>query len=153
MLRVLHVGKYYPPVPGGMERVVQTLCSVASDRLDSRVLAFSRGTSTIEEIVDGVPVTRVATLGQAGSVPVAPTCAAHLRRANADVMIVHEPTPWALLSLYFARPRMPFAVWFHSDSSSMAAVPPVLSRSRGLCTIERRGSSSRRRSLLRRRRC
>ena len=115
MLRVLHVGKYYPPVPGGIERVVQTLCSVASDRLDSRVLAFSRGSSTIEEIVDGVPVTRVATLGQAGSVPVAPTFAAHLRRANADVMIVHEPNPWALLSLCFARPRMPLAIWFHSD--------------------------------------
>jgi len=115
VLKVLHVGKYYPPVSGGMERVVQMLCRVAPDRLDSRVLAFSRGTSTIEEIVDGVPVTRVATLGQAGSVPVAPTFAAHLRRANADVMIVHEPNPWALLSLLFARPRMPFAIWFHSD--------------------------------------
>jgi glycosyltransferase involved in cell wall biosynthesis len=115
VLKVLHVGKYYPPVSGGMERAVQMLCSVAPDRLDSRVLAFSRGSSTIEEIVDGVPVTRVATLGQAGSVPVAPTFAAHLRRASADVMIVHEPNPWALLSLLFARPRMPFAIWFHSD--------------------------------------
>ena len=84
MLKVLHVGKYYPPVSGGMERAVQMLCSVAPDRLDSRVLAFSRGSSTIEEIVDGVPVTRVATLGQAGSVPVAPTFAAHLRRASAE---------------------------------------------------------------------
>jgi glycosyltransferase involved in cell wall biosynthesis len=115
VLKVVHVGKYYPPVSGGMERVVQMLCSVAPDRLDSRVLAFSRGRSTIEEVVDGVPVTRVATLGQAGSVPVAPTFAAHLRRANADVMIVHEPNPWALLSLLIARPAMPFAIWFHSD--------------------------------------
>ena len=115
MLRVLHVGKYYPPVPGGMERVVQTLCTVARDRLDSRVLAFNRGGSTIDEVVDGVPVTRVATLGQAGSVPVAPSFAAHLRRADADVMIVHEPNPWALLSMLLARPRIPYAIWFHSD--------------------------------------
>ena len=115
MLRVLHVGKYYPPVPGGMERVVQMLCSVARDRLDSRVLAFSRETSTIEEIVEGVAVTRVATFGQAGSVPVAPTFAAYLRQAAADLMIVHEPNPWALLSLLMARPRVPFAIWFHSD--------------------------------------
>jgi len=112
---VLHVGKYYPPVLGGMERVVQTLCTVARDRLDSRVLVFDRGASTIEEIVDGVPVTRVATLGQAGSVPVAPTLAAHLRRAEADVMIVHEPNPWALLSMLIARPGIPYAIWFHSD--------------------------------------
>ena len=81
MLKVLHVGKYYPPVPGGMERVVQMLCTVARDRLDSRVLAFSRDRSTVEEIVDGVAVTRVATLGQAGSVPIAPSFPAHLRRA------------------------------------------------------------------------
>jgi glycosyltransferase involved in cell wall biosynthesis len=115
VLKVLHVGKYYPPVPGGMERVVETLCRVARDRLDSRVLAFSRNRSSTEEVVDGVPVTRVGTLGQAGSVPIAPTFAAHLRRANADVMIVHEPNPWALLSLDIARPRIPFAIWFHSD--------------------------------------
>lgn len=98
-----------------MERVVQMLCAAARDRLDSRVLAFSRHTSTIEEIVDGVAVTRVATFGQAGSVPLAPTFAAHLRQSKADVMIVHEPNPWALLSLRLAPPRMPFAIWFHSD--------------------------------------
>ncbi len=69
VLKVLHVGKYYPPVPGGMERVVETLCRVTRDRLDNRVLAFDRGSWTREEIVDGIPVTRVGTLGQAGSVP------------------------------------------------------------------------------------
>ncbi len=115
MLKVLHVGKYYPPVAGGIERVVQMLCRVAPDELDSRVLVFARGASTVEEVVGGVPVTRVGTLGQAGSVPIAPTFAAHLRRATADVMIVHEPNPWALLSLLIARPRIPLAIWFHSD--------------------------------------
>src|SRR5580765_5499670 len=65
VLKVLHVGKYYPPVPGGMERVVQMLCEVTRGRLDSRVLAFHRSASTLEEVVGGVPVTRVGTLGQA----------------------------------------------------------------------------------------
>ena len=115
MLRVLHVGKYYPPVPGGMERIVQMLCTIARDRLDSRVLAFNRGRSTVEDVVDGVPVTRVGTLGEAGSVPVAPAFAWHLRRAKADVMIVHEPNPWALVALLASRPPIPSAIWFHSD--------------------------------------
>jgi glycosyltransferase involved in cell wall biosynthesis len=98
-----------------MERVVQMLCSIARDRLDSRVLGFNRGRSTVEDVVDGVPVTRVGTLGEAGSVPIAPTFAAHLRRATADVMIVHEPNPWALVSLIAARPVIPSVVWFHSE--------------------------------------
>ena len=115
MLRVLHVGKYYPPVPGGMERVVETLCQVTRGRLDSRVLAFDRGGSTREDVVEGIPVTRVGTLGQAGSVPIAPRFASYLRRADADLMIVHEPNPWALLSMLVATIRIPFAVWFHSD--------------------------------------
>ena len=114
-MSVLHVGKYYPPVPGGMERVVETLCRVSHGRLHSHVLAFDRGRATREEVIDGVPVTRVGTLGQAGSVPIAPRFASHLSRADADLMIVHEPNPWALLSLLLAPPRIPFAIWFHSD--------------------------------------
>lgn len=115
MLTVLHVGKYYPPAPGGMERVVQMLCTATRGRLDSRVLAFNRGRSTVEDVVDGVPVTRVGTLGEAGSVPIGLGLPAQLRRAKADVMIVHEPNPSALVSLLAARPRIPYAVWFHSD--------------------------------------
>jgi glycosyltransferase involved in cell wall biosynthesis len=98
-----------------MERVVETLCRVSHGRLDSRVLAFDRGGSTKNEVIDDVRVTRVGTLGQAGSVPIAPNFAWYLRRADADVMIVHEPNPWALLSLILARPRIPFGIWFHSD--------------------------------------
>jgi glycosyltransferase involved in cell wall biosynthesis len=115
MLSVVHIGKYYPPVPGGMERVVETLCRVSRGRLQSRVLAFDRGMTTSEDVVDEVPVTRVGTLGQAGSVPIAPRFASHLSKVDADLMIVHEPNPWALLSLLITPPRIPLAIWFHSD--------------------------------------
>lgn len=115
MLRVLHIGKFYPPVPGGIERVVQSLCQVAKGRLDSRVLAFNTTARTVQEVVDGIPVTRVGTWGAAGSVSIAPAFFAHLRKPDADVMILHEPNPWALLSFAVARPRIPFAIWFHSE--------------------------------------
>src|SRR5690348_12292084 len=98
-----------------MERVVETLCQVTRGRLDSEVLAFDRGTSTRNDVVDGIPVTRVGTLGQAGSVPIAPRFASHLKRAHADVVIVHEPNPWALLSMLVSPIRIPFAIWFHSE--------------------------------------
>jgi glycosyltransferase involved in cell wall biosynthesis len=98
-----------------MERIVQSLCSVTKGRLDNRVLAFNTGPRTVDETVDDVPVTRVGTWGSAGSVPVAPAFAAHLRHVHSDVMILHEPNPWALLSYAAVRPRLPLAVWFHSD--------------------------------------
>lgn len=115
MLKVLHVGKFYPPVPGGIERVVHSLCTVTRGRLDSRVLAFNSGSNTIDDVVDGVAVTRVGTWGSAGSVSIAPAYFAHLRRARADVMILHEPNPWALLAFAAVRPRLPLAIWFHSE--------------------------------------
>ena len=37
-MRVLHVGKFYPPRPGGMERVVETLCQASRGLVESRVL-------------------------------------------------------------------------------------------------------------------
>ena len=114
-VRVAHVGKFYPPVAGGIERVVESLCAVTNGRLDNRVLAFSTGRRTIREAIDGVPVTRVATWGSAGSVPIAPAFPAHLASVDADVMILHEPNPWALLSYAAVRPRLPLAIWLHSD--------------------------------------
>jgi glycosyltransferase involved in cell wall biosynthesis len=113
--RVLHVAKFYPPASGGMERVVQTLCRASEGIVDSRVLALNEGRDTIEEVVEGVPVTRVGVLTRAGSVPIAPGLQRHLRRACADLIILHEPNPWALLSYALARPDVPLAIWYHSD--------------------------------------
>jgi rhamnosyl/mannosyltransferase len=115
MIRVLHVGKFYPPVPGGIERIVQSLCHATRERLDSRVLAFNTAPKTVSELVEGIPVTRVATWGSAGSVPVSPAFPSHLRRPDADLIVLHEPNPWALLSFAAVRPRLPLAIWFHSE--------------------------------------
>ncbi len=60
-------------------------------------------------------VTRVGTWGSVGSVAVAPAFPMHLSRIDADVLILHEPNPWALLSYAAVRPRLPLAIWFHSD--------------------------------------
>ena len=113
--RVIHVAKFYPPASGGMERVVQTLCHASEGLVESRVLALNEGRETIEDVVDGVPVTRVGVVARAGSVPIAPGLERYLRRADADLMILHEPNPWALLSYAVARPKVPLAIWYHSD--------------------------------------
>ena len=115
MTSVVHVAKYYPPVPGGMERVVESLCRSTQGRVASRVIAFNTSRHTVREEIDGVPVTRVGVAAVVGSVPVAPSLAGELRRARGDAMVLHEPNPWALLSFAVARPAMPLAIWFHSE--------------------------------------
>ena len=79
------------------------------------MLVFNTAGRTVTEEVDGVRVTRVGTWGAVGSVAVAPAFPMHLSRIDADVLILHEPNPWALLSYAAVRPRLPLAIWYHSD--------------------------------------
>jgi glycosyltransferase involved in cell wall biosynthesis len=113
--RVLHVGKFYPPSPGGMERVLETLCRSSRGLVENHVLVANTTATTVRETMDGVHVTRVGTVGAVGSVHLAPTFAWWLRRIPADLIVLHEPNPWALLSYSIARPTAPLFIWYHSD--------------------------------------
>jgi rhamnosyl/mannosyltransferase len=114
-IRVLHVGKYYPPVPGGMERVLQLLCEHERGAVDSEVLAVNTSPRTLRESWRDVPVTRVGRLASIGSVGVCPTFPLELRRRNADLTVIHEPNPLALVSDLAAWQRGPLVVWYHSE--------------------------------------
>ena len=114
-IRVLHLGKFYPPVPGGMERVLQLLCEHERPGVDSRVLVANLERVTVREDLGGVPVTRLTSLGRIGSVGICPTLPFWLRRLDADLVVVHEPNPMALVSVVLARPRGRVLVWFHSE--------------------------------------
>ncbi|HSL24325.1 MAG TPA: glycosyltransferase [Vicinamibacterales bacterium] len=115
-LSVLQVGKFYPPVSGGMERMLQMLCEgERAAGIDTRVLVANTERRTVSEDVNGVPVTRVASVARAGAVEWCPGFPAHLRRSRADVIVLHEPNPIALVSNFLVRPRVPMIVWFHSE--------------------------------------
>ncbi len=114
-MRVLHVGKFYPPHAGGIERVVETLCRSSRGLVENHVLVANASGRTVEEVVDGVYVTRVGTIGAAGSVHIAPALPWWLGKIPADLIVLHEPNPWALLSYAIARPAAPLFVWYHSE--------------------------------------
>ncbi|NUR53746.1 MAG: glycosyltransferase [Acidobacteria bacterium] len=115
MIRVLHVGKFYPPHAGGMERVLETICRASQGFVENHVLVLNGSSRTVQERRDGVHVTRVASIGSIGSVHVAPGFARRLARTAADLIVLHEPNPWALLSYAIARPGPPLFIWYHSD--------------------------------------
>jgi rhamnosyl/mannosyltransferase len=131
-LRVLHLGKFYPPASGGMEGHVRTL-ALAQAALGARVEVLVanhavdgadtshefRGKSATREEWDG-PV-RVARLGRVASVArmdVMPDLPRMLRRAlsrGVDVLHLHTPNPTLTLALD-ALPRLPpLFITHHSD--------------------------------------
>ena len=126
-MRVLHVGKYYPPSRGGMEKVVQVLCEAehALDggrrRVDSQVLVANNGphaSTTVRESVNGVRVTRTGVWKTVGAVALSPTFPLWMRRLGndaGDVMVVHEPNPVAIVAHALVRPKSRLIVWIHAE--------------------------------------
>jgi rhamnosyl/mannosyltransferase len=105
-----------------MERVIEILCRASAGLVQTEVLvANTTRQTTTEDVALGtgdahrVHVTRVGTVGAVGSVHLAPAFPSHLRRAHPDLIVLHEPNPWALLSYAIARPRAPLVIWYHSD--------------------------------------
>jgi rhamnosyl/mannosyltransferase len=114
-LRVLHVGKFYPPSRGGMESVVQALCEAERASVDSQALVANEGPRTVRELMHGVPVTRVGALRKVGAVAVCPTFPWWVRKLASDVIVVHEPNPLAIVAHALVRPRSRLLVWIHAE--------------------------------------
>ena len=114
-MRVLHVGKFYPPVRGGMETMLQLLCEGERQHIDSRALVANTRPVTIREELHGVPVIRVASFGMVRSVAACPTFPGWLGRQHPDVTVIHEPNTLGLVSHFLVRSSGKLVVWFHSE--------------------------------------
>jgi rhamnosyl/mannosyltransferase len=114
-LKVVHVGKFYPPYPGGMESHLATLCGELVNDVDLRVIVANDGPRTVSETVDGVPVLRIGTALWISSATVNPGMAAAIRESGADVVHLHHPNPTGVLSYLASGSRAPLVVTYHSD--------------------------------------
>lgn len=116
-VRVVHVGKFYPPHPGGMERHLEDLARGLRDRaeVEAEVVVSADGPRTTVETVDGVRVTRVGTRATVAGASLNPGMAAAIRAARADLVHLHHPNPTASLSWRASGHRGPLVVTYHSD--------------------------------------
>jgi len=132
-LRICHLGKFYPPAPGGIEVHVKTLArGQARLGADVRVICVNhrnskstditwRGlgsTPTVEETDDGVRVTRLgrrASLSKLDVCPALPGALWKLRDEGVDVVHVHTPNPTMLLALAAMPTFNTLVVTHHSD--------------------------------------
>ncbi len=115
LMKVLHVNKLYYPHIGGIENAVRTLAIGLKDKVDVEVLVANKQLKTVVEIVDGVKVTRVASLGRLRSAPMASGFISQLKRAKSDIYHFHFPNPTGEISYLAARPDGKLIVTYHSD--------------------------------------
>lgn len=116
-MRVLQVGKYYPPYRGGMETHLVSLCSQLKERVALEVLVSHTAPRTVREVVDGVSVTRCAELARVASTSLNPTLPLELSRRAYDVVHLHFPHPMAVMGYLGSRKprRHALVITYHSD--------------------------------------
>lgn len=114
-IRVLHVGKFYPPHMGGMETHLQTLCGELNKSIRVRVIAANDSRRHREDVIDGVRVTRLAQLFSVGSAQVCSGMARSIREAGADLVHIHLPNPTALLAYLISGHKGRLVLSWHSD--------------------------------------
>jgi rhamnosyl/mannosyltransferase len=115
-LKVLHVGKFYPPHMGGIETHLQALCGELRKRADVRVTVASDSRAGSRELLDGVDVTRVPTQFTLAAAPICAGMVANIRDSGADIVHIHLPNPMAVLAYLARKHRGHLIASYHSDT-------------------------------------
>ena len=126
-LKVLHVGKFYPPHMGGIETHLQALCGELQRPLDLRVIVSSEDRQAVEETLDGVRVSRVPTRLTLASTPLCPGMVRLIGASSVDLIHIHLPNPTAVLAYLASGQVAPLVVTYHSDTVRQKVLGPLFS--------------------------
>ena len=119
-MRVLHVGKFYSPVEGGIEAINKVVVN-ALKGISQKVISFNTENKTVEEEVEGVPVVRCASLGAVASQPISfkyfSELRRHIKEYDPTVIHFHHPNPLVALYLLLSNPKdsAKLIIHWHSD--------------------------------------
>ena len=117
-LRIVHLGKYYHPAHGGIERAVRVLaheqtmlgCSVRVICMD-----HERGRATQVEQDGPVQVVRLRRATSFCSLDYCPGLPRLIRDSEADLLHLHTPNPSMILGLMLSGDRRPLVISHYSD--------------------------------------
>lgn len=114
-IRVLHIGKFYPPHRGGMESVLYDLCEELKGNVDLRVLVANGKGSTRIQRQEGFEVIRVGTFGTIFSTSICPSMPYWIKRFRADIVQIHHPNPMANIAYLLCNQPGRLIVLYQSD--------------------------------------
>src|SRR5436190_18513524 len=132
-LKICHLGKYYPPAPGGIEThvralaraqaelgsIVRVVCINHANRAGHDVTWSRYGaTRTIEDRDGNVRVTRLgrsACVARLDVIPGLPALLYDLHGSDIDMLHLHTPNPTMMLAMASLRLSIPLVITHHSD--------------------------------------
>jgi rhamnosyl/mannosyltransferase len=113
-----------------METHLQSLSDELNGMVDLKVIVSNARHRTIDEVVEGVCVTRVGKLFDFRSAPICPNLVRKIRAAKADIIHLHWPNPTAVLAYLASGHQGQLVVTYHSDivrqKTLAAAFTPIL---------------------------
>lgn len=132
-MKILELGKFYPPYRGGME----TLLKIWAEGFVRRgatvdCVVANDSASTLHEETHGVRIHRLASYGSLFSVSLCPAYPGSTRAHKADLWHAHFPNPLMDLACLRGDPKIPLVLTYHSDivrqSSVMSLYRPLMQK-------------------------
>jgi glycosyltransferase involved in cell wall biosynthesis len=114
-VRVLHIGKFYPPHPGGIETYLHALCGGLARYDKVEVIVANHRAHGKTESLDGVGVRRLARIATIAATPLCPRMVREIREVPADLVHLHVPNPFAGMAFLASGHPAPLIVSWHSD--------------------------------------
>ncbi|HEY1171518.1 MAG TPA: glycosyltransferase [Verrucomicrobiae bacterium] len=132
-MKILELGKFYPPYRGGMETLLECW-SRGFVRRGGEVncVVANTASQTVHEVLDGVKVHRLASHGSLLSTSLCPAYLSATKTYPSDVWQAHFPNPLADVACLRGDPKTPMVLTYHSDiirqSSVLKFYRPILKR-------------------------
>jgi glycosyltransferase involved in cell wall biosynthesis len=126
-LKILHIGKYFPPYAGGMETYLRDLMAAQSRQglkpaalVHQSSLSLSSTTENYAAGEEELPITRAAVWARAIFTPISPTFPWRLHKLikeeQPDILHLHMPNVSAFWALFLpSARRIPWVVHWHAD--------------------------------------
>lgn len=131
-MKVLHIGKYYAPIEGGIEAINHTIVEALKDNeTQQRVISFNSKNMSVEEDIDDTCIVRTASLGVVASQPLSLKYLTEMRRAinmfQPDIIHFHYPNPLGAIFLRLSiEKHNKLIVHWHSDIVAQKKILPLL---------------------------
>ncbi|RCH56641.1 hypothetical protein DJ568_01920 [Mucilaginibacter hurinus] len=115
-MRILQVGKYYPPYKGGIENNTRHCSEELSKDHEVIVLVFNTNSQTVEEEVNGIKVIRVGSMGNLFSQELTFKMIKYIKGLKPDIIHFHAPNPVGMVSILIGAPKSAkIVVTHHTD--------------------------------------